>query len=719
MRRRTGLSRSGPAKLGSYAELESETNALLESVLRPQKAAAAAKKSKGVMSASTKKKSGGRRSKKKRRSKKGGSAAEKREVLSRERGDDRPRASRDDGADDALSARRRQRGLPARSHFASSVEVLDYDDEDERPRSARSEDAGDLKRERERVAVFDEAAQRDFKFGAEVTRVASGVDSFVPETGMSQRALDGERERVGAAVLTVETKATEAEELERTRKRLGDKMESDAARTRYTRQLGGHAAATSIQAQLRGRLERDAASGAAKEASPLPAPPLAGSESAGFVFDDDEELDSLVNGAGEPRNPDSPFDGTVALPLAPIFGAERGAGRDGGEGLSLPAVAAPSPRHIQTQWVADDPRFVKQARAALRSGAPKAQTLDPDSFTSASQRIFLPDGHASQSALRATVRQALGRNRFDSVATLLAEPPPAEAAAAKRRAAAAASQGDGSEWMRASSTLGRTGDDGRPMAAASLRRSRKTRSESPTSPRSPKAKATAAAGLAIRDVSHPSFQSTEQVGGDSPAGGGAKGGSATPLLGSAKMWEGKEICFACWSAGAGMTCRLHLEADPEAALLTGEKSVLVCDNWELDVMRKRCVCLRRDLFSTSPPLSFFVPKRVATPDIGAAPPPPSSPTDAHAPSFSPPLSPSQLPLGGAPGSVCEDELVAALEQRAETLSDRDGIEAPDVPRGDGVDGRAEPQIQRPDALEQVGAVIHRGRPHVPVTEAAE
>lgn len=592
MRRRTGsLSRSGPAKLGSYAELESETNALLASVLRPQKSAAAAKKakSKGKASAATKKKSGGRRSKKKRRSKKGDSAAEKREMSSRERGDDRPRASRDDGDDDALSARRRQRGLPARSHFASSVEVLDYDDEDERPRSARSEDAGDLKREREHAAVFTEAEQRDFKFGGEVTRVASGVDSFVPETGMSQRVLDGERERVGAAVLTVETKAIEAEELERTRKRLGDKMESDAARTRYTRQLGGHAAATSIQAQLRGRLERDAASGAAKEASPLPAPPLAGSESAGFVFDDDEELDSLVNGAGEARNPDSPFDGTVALPLAPLFGTERGAGRDSGGGLSLPAVTAPSPRHIQTQWVADDPRFVKQARAALRSGAPKAQTLDPDSFASASQRIFLPDGHASQSALRATVRQALGRNRFDSVATLLAEPPPAEAAAAKRRAADAASKGDGSEWMRASSTLGRAGDDGRPMAAASLRRSRKTRSESLASPRSPKAKTTAAAGLAIRDVSHPSFQSTEQVGGDSPAAGGGKGGNATPLLGSAQMWEGKEICFACWSAGAGMTCRLHVEADPEAALLTGEKSVLVCDNWELDVMRKRCV----------------------------------------------------------------------------------------------------------------------------------
>ena len=591
MRGRKSLARSGPAKLmgtDAYADLQSETNALLEAVLRPKQDAARRKAAAAAAKDGSKKKKKLRKSSKKKKKKHRAAAAASSSSSAAEKSatpadDDGPRATRDAPSDSESSARRRMR-LPARSQFAASVEVLDFDDADadldERPRSARSEDAGEASRARARDAVEGEAVLREFDFTAEASRVASGVDAFVPETGMSQGALDAARARVGGAVLSIETKTIEAQDTERKRKELRDTAESDAARARYARQLGGNAAATAIQAQFRGKTEQKqrAASPSALDAM-LVDDASKESSTVGFVFDEDEDEDRSDDG------------GELSLPL-PLFGIDRPIN---GGGDRLPAVSQPSPKHIQTQWIADDPRFVKQARAALRSGSLTQATALDDSFAASAARMFLPDGHTSQSALRATVRQALGRNRFDSVATLMAEPPPAEARAARRRAEARAASNadDGSEWMRASSTMGRGEGDGRPMAAKSLRSTmggggrggRKSGGDRSPSPRSKlKAEKASGGGLAIRDVSHPSFQSTAAVGADTPAPGTA----GQNLLGSTKMWEGKEICFACWSAGAGMTCRLHASAsEAEAAMVQGDKSVLVCDNWDLDVMRKR------------------------------------------------------------------------------------------------------------------------------------
>ena len=85
--------------------------------------------------------------------------------------------------------------------------------------------------------------------------------------------------------------------------------------------------------------------------------------------------------------------------------------------------------------------------------------------------------------------------------------------------------------------------------------------------------------LSIREVDH--REAAMELGGTKPNTAEGRG-TNTPV--GATMGLEDEMCFGCWSAGGARKCQMH---EVPYAKRKASETMLLCRNWELDVMRRR------------------------------------------------------------------------------------------------------------------------------------
>ena len=221
---------------------------------------------------------------------------------------------------------------------------------------------------------------------------------------------------------------------------------------------------------------------------------------------------------------------------------------------------------------------------------PEAHHMD-DLNAPSSKRLFKEDGTANCN-LRDTISNALHTSPYDSVSSFLASDRTAHIAAGPSRPR---------EFGRVKtlpSSIFLQDENKRMVSAVRLSRSRhgkRGKSKKIGGVRPVKATAGRLESLSLRDVKYTGFDDPSNT--DTRAGAKAMHEKVKQLDEEEQLEENinpnranRNVCFNCWSAGKGKKCTLHSSRGKPSSETTsggGGDGILLCDNWDIDILRRR------------------------------------------------------------------------------------------------------------------------------------
>uniref|UniRef100_A0A7S2KYF9 WW domain-containing protein n=1 Tax=Leptocylindrus danicus TaxID=163516 RepID=A0A7S2KYF9_9STRA len=182
-------------------------------------------------------------------------------------------------------------------------------------------------------------------------------------------------------------------------------------------------------------------------------------------------------------------------------------------------------------------------------------------FFGEKERLFSADG-STNAQLRKAISIAMNPSRFESISTLLASPN------------ASVSLTPDKVRHRATTTPSLfPSDRGNHMVSCSKLIDKGNTSRARY--KRPKTAPVKRGSLALRKVTHQGFNLGLKS---------TPGGPNEDISRKENQAPQREICFNCWSAGTGKQCMQHQGKDKAKH---GDESLLLCKNWDIDMLRRR------------------------------------------------------------------------------------------------------------------------------------
>jgi hypothetical protein len=456
----------------------------------------------------------------------------------------------------------------------------------------------------------EEASNRDLPFGAEEGRVRGGRDLFVAGPKVTGPELEAERARLDRIEQGANERTRREREAGVEREKRAEFMQTDFSAQHVQRVYRGHIGRRRHRLAAATRNFNTRAAGAWVEVrdqergeqwwynrvsgeSSWEAPP------------------GVRSGAGDVETL-PPVGGVKSVAVEDVVNASFSSSGEEKKEEPLPKIGK---RATFKEQPSPPPAPALETNKSLPEIAGAAEYMDSDSDPEgtdeldfddgAEDRLFLADGSVNLN-LRSAVEQSLRVSRFDSVATLLASGGPELNLDEKARKKALAKQKRKQEQDERTRPLFFKGSEGKKMV--SVMRVKGLQDDSPSKQKSssPKKDPTDSPpkNLALHEVPHTGFDfnKDDELNPDNQIPGmddellnAPRGNTGDSTQSQVDMWkttgQTRGVCFNCWSAGKGKKCLLHKEA-AAAAGKQGQpatESALMCKNWDLGVLRRRCV----------------------------------------------------------------------------------------------------------------------------------